>query len=323
MESDYQKSEQVKKMEKIAEDFLEKHRGTFDRAVKYSQMNKLAQSLSIQKHRSTFDKAIKDSPMNKLAQSFSEVTIPDATFRKVLNNINNQMESFQHFISDLEKKVPENIAAEFKYIEEYGLPNGFAYTAYISSGDQCNLIKAALSTELSEEDTLKNIRAMRSDFEYRVIDRLVYGKDLAKLHFENIFNGNPKLSIHYLVVLVEEILKCYKKSPSTNKFDSKQSRRSIKDSSTHYRDKMIEAIDSNYHSVELVKKSYDEVLIDQFYMTIDKENPSELSFVNRNDVVHVYSDMDRYNLLDIYKILLLISSVLDLLEIMDIVKGNK
>lgn len=282
-------------MEKIAEDFLEKHRGTFDRAVK-------------------------DSPMNKLAQSFSEVTIPDATFRKVLNNINNQMESIQHFISDLEKEMPENIAAEFKYIEEYGLPNGFAYTAYISSGDQCNLIKAALSTELSEEDTLKNIRAMRSDFEYRVIDRLVYGKELAAAHFENVFEGNPKLSMHFLVILMEELLKSYNGSPSTNQLTSGKSRYSIKKSSTRLKSEMVQTINSNYHSVELVKESYDEVLINQFYMHIDKENPTELPFINRNDFVHVYSDMDRYRLIDVYKLLLLIFSTLDLLEIMDIVK---
>lgn len=239
---------------------------------------------------------------------------------KMIRDINKQFDSFRATLAKLEQEAPDYMQEKFDYIEEYGLPNGFAYTAYMSADDQIEMIEKYLEGNLTGTATKDHIEDMRNDFEYRLLDRLEYGKKLAEAHVENIFNGNPMLSIHYLVIIMEEILKSYNGFPSSNKLGSPKSRKDIKEISSTLRDEMVGKINSPFHSVELVKKSYDEVLIKEFYRHIKKENPAELPFINRNDVVHIYSDTDRFSYIDVYKTLLLISSVLDLLEIMDIVK---
>ena len=210
MEKNLNEIDYVKKLKKETEEFTMRQNIMIKDALKYSQIDKIK---TVDHH-------------------FSQITFPDDTFRNILKDINNQMDSIQYFINNLEKEVPESISKEFKYIEEHGITNGFAYTAYIPSDDQCKLIKDSLNDELSEEDIFSSIKDMKSDFEYRVMNRLENGKELAKFHFENVFNANPKLSIHYLVVLIEELLKCYNGFPSTNKLTSGKSRYKVRNSST-------------------------------------------------------------------------------------------
>lgn len=255
-----------------------------------------------------------DSATTKLSQ----LMMTDGRVEKVLHNINRQIESYSKAMAVLEKGRTSEVQEKFDYIEEEGLPNGFAYTLYRSLDDQQEIIQTSLNGKVTDKIIKEHISDMQFDLKDRIIDRLVLGKTLAEAHLNNVFSGNALLSFHFLTVLVEELLKSYKGEPSTNKLSSDKSRKSIESEANKIESKINSLTTSSFHSSELVKKSYDEVLLVKFFMRIKAQKPAQLPYNNRNDIVHVYSDMDRYNLLHVYKLLLLISSILDLFEILEI-----
>lgn len=252
------------------------------------------------------------------SQKLNQLTMIDGRVEKVLYNINRQIESYSKAMAVLEEGRTSEVQAKFDYIEGNGFPNGFAYTLYRSLDDQQDIIQMSLNGKVTDEIIKEHISDMQYDLEGRIIDRLVLGKTLAKAHLKNIFSGNALLSFHFLTVLVEELLKCYEGEPSTNELSSDKSRKSIEIEANKIESKIKNLTTSSFHSSELVKKSYDEVLLVKFFMRIKAQKPAQLPYNNRNDIVHVYSDMDRYNLLHVYKLLLLISSILDLFEILEI-----
>src|SRR5699024_1885948 len=163
----------------------------------------------------------------------------------------------------------------------------FAYTLYRSIDDQIEMIRMYMGGNLSDDIVKKHISDMQDDLKDRIIDRLKLGKSLVRSHLNNVFSGNALLSLHFLTVLVEELLKCYEGEPSTNKVNNSDSRGGIKNKSDELNAKIDSLTSSSYHSSELVKKSYDEVLIHRFYKKIKKQRPAELPFNNRHDIVHV------------------------------------
>lgn len=260
---------------------------------------------------------------NYIDDAINQSMITDGKVKSVLTNINRQIESYSKAMAVLERERTSEVQEKFDYIEAQGLPNGFAYTLYRSLDDQQDIIQMSLNGKLTDEIVKEHISDMQYDLESRILDRLAMGKELVQTHLNNIFSGNPILSLHFLTILIEELLKSYKGEPSTNKLSSDKSRKGIKDEANKIESKINDLTTSSFHSSELVKKSYDEVLLVKFFMRIKEQKPDELPFNNRNDIVHVYSDMNRYNLLHVYKLLLLISSVLDLFEVLEILNEEE
>src|SRR5699024_894375 len=115
-----------------------------------------------------------DSATTKLSQ----LMMTDGRVEKVLHNINRQIESYSKAMAVLEKGRTSEVQEKFDYIEEKGLPNGFAYTLYRSLDDQQEIIQTSLNGKVTDKIIKEHISDMQFDLKDRIIDRLELGKTL-------------------------------------------------------------------------------------------------------------------------------------------------
>lgn len=210
-----------------------------------------------------------------------------------------------------------------------GIKMGWAFNQSISYDLQYLII----SNELKDKDNEDNfIKLLEWDYLvalerlYEILDR--QGSVYLKKQWELIENKMYVQFIPYQLILIEKLMR-ETVNPINNKYLSNQKLRS------NMRDKVkvienyigkhvpIEKLDSFKLAMKLLSETYNNLIMKDLYLAANKQEYTNISIINRQNVLHYYMNLDELNERDFHQLMFIIICMIELYDLLGEIKVNE